>query len=116
MKTHKAIELFIDEARQILVNWVAETLVDDPVRLRELILTEGFDSWYGPVANFTDEKLADRISELDLAQKVAEEHDADMVFIRLNAITNFVVYEREETSADNIVNYTAVVDTTVQNY
>ena len=116
MKTHKAIELFIDEARQILVNWVAETLVDDPVRLRELILTEGFDSWYGPVANFTDEELADRISELDLAQKVAQEHDADMVFIRLNAITNFVVYEREETSADNIVNYTAVVDTIVQNY
>jgi hypothetical protein len=116
MKTHKAIELFIDEARQILVNWIADTLVDDPVHLRELILTEGFGSWYGPVANFTDEELADRIGELDLARKVAEEHDADIVFIRLNAITNFVVYEREETAADNIFNSTMVAETIVQNY
>ena len=113
MKTHKCIELFIDDARQILVNWIADMMIGDPIHLKEMILTVGFSDWYGPVEKFTDEELADRIGELDLARHVAEEHDADMVFIRLNAITNFVVYERQET-ADPFTNL--VVDTIVQNY
>jgi len=108
-KVKRCVELSRQEAEILVAENIYETLVNDANYLKELILEDGFDDHFGPVKNFTDEALADRIFELNLAEKIAQDNDAEMVVLRLNQISNFVVYEREDELNIN----TTAVDTIV---
>jgi len=108
-KIKRCVELSRQEAEMLVAENIYETLINDENYLKELILEEGFALSGCPVKNYTDEALADRIFELNLAEKIAQDNDAEMVVLRLNQISNFVVYERE----DELTVNTTAVDTIV---
>jgi len=96
MKTVKTIELSIDDARKLIVDFIYNALVNDPVYLKELISDQGFGDWYGPVNKMEPSEVADRVGELNLAKVIAHEHGADIVTVRLDSITAAVVYDEND--------------------
>ena len=71
MNIVKTVELSVDDARKMLVDWIHNTLVNDSNYLKELIATEGFSDWYGPVNKMNPADVADRVGELNLAEGLA---------------------------------------------
>jgi hypothetical protein len=96
MKTVKTIELSIDDARKLLVDFIYNALVNDPNHLKELISDEGFNPFYGPVNKMEPAEVADKVGELNLAEVIAHEHGADIVTVRLDSITAAVVYDEND--------------------
>jgi hypothetical protein len=96
MKAVKTIELSIDDARKLLIDFIYNTLVNDPNHFKKLISNEGFDVFYGPVNKMEPSVVADRVGELNLAEDIAHEHGADIVTVRLDSITAAVVYDEND--------------------
>ena len=96
MKTVKTIELSIDDARKLLVDFIYKSLVDNPFYVKEMISDEGFSEWYGPVNKMEPSVVADRVGELNLAEGMARENGAEIVTVRMNSITAAVVYDEND--------------------
>lgn len=103
MKTVKTVELSIDDARKMLVDWIHDTLVNDSNYLKELIATEGFGDFYGPVDKMNPADVADRIGELNLAEGLALEYNAEIVTVRLDSLNSAVVYDAIDPGCSPIV-------------
>lgn len=100
MNTHKVVELSVDDAKQMLVDFIHNTLVNDPVYLKELIRYEGFSDWFGPVDKMSNEDVSDRVGELNLGEAIAQKHDADMVVVRLDSLTSHVIYDKHDSDCN----------------
>jgi hypothetical protein len=96
MKTVKTIELSIDDARKLLVDFIYNFLISDSKNLKELISDEGFNDFYGPVNKMEPAEVADKVGELNLAEVIAHGHGADIVTVRLDSITAAVVYDEND--------------------
>jgi hypothetical protein len=95
MVTRKVIELSVDEARQMLVDWYFNVIINDPENTKELIAT-GFDNLIPVVSQMKDYDVADQIGEFNLGEKIANEHDADIVMVRLNSLNSHLIYDRND--------------------
>ena len=96
MKTVKTIELSIDDARKLLVDFIYKGIVENPFYIKEMISEEGFSEWYGPVNKMEPAEVADRVGELNLAEGIARENGAEIVTVRMNSITAAVVSDEND--------------------
>ena len=96
MKVVESVELSIDDARKLLVDFIYNFLIGDSKNLKELISDRGFNDFYGPVNKMEPTEVVDKVTELNLAEVVADKYGAEIITVRMDSITAAVVYDEND--------------------
>jgi len=86
MNTCKVVELSIDEAKDCLIEFYTDTLVNDRQNTRDLIRDGMFGTEDQAIPNFkiiTNERIVELFGEFDLGREIAKQHNASHVVIRI---------------------------------
>lgn len=98
MKISSVLELTIDEAREALIDFYADTVVKDRLTVREYIATgqpiNGYNSKFVPdITGMYDVAIADKMGELNLAESIALENKVDKVVVNVGNNKLVVVFD-----------------------
>lgn len=107
MKTVKVVELSIEEAREMLVDWYCNMLKSGDNWVRDLIKL-GFEDHIPVVSQMGDYEVADCIGEFNLGEKIANDNGADVVMVRLNSANACLIFDRNDTGCNGYENAVAV--------
>jgi len=86
------VELSMEDAQQLLINWRTDFLSKNSDNIKEIV-SNGFSKiWSKPVNQMNVENIAFALAESDVGKNIADENQVDMVLIKINQATAMIIY------------------------
>lgn len=88
--------LTVAEAKELLIDWKADTLANDRDLIRQNIEGGKFQSYFWNASAWKENDIVDKVRELAGAYDLAEKHGASFVLVQMSDESLREVWSREE--------------------